>query len=234
MTEQTDSPRPRKRRRRRSKGRGPESEASTETKQAPKKKNTPPPVVDDPETFALDQKFSDLGLSDDVQRALTEKGFEHPTLIQSQMIPFALEGEDVLGQACPRTSSPSSAKGIIWDWIRVGCSNPFSVSALWTSSESPRSLNFWSSAKVSGSSTTGGGVFFFFGACFVSVEASDSGPRPLLRLRLLLRGRGESVCSVMWGTCLLGGVQFSSGSDNLPSVEPCHIGQEPANRSAPC
>ena len=107
MTEQTDSPRPRKRRRRRSKGRGPESEASTETKQASKKKNTPPPVVDDPETFALDQKFSDLGLSDDVQRALTEKGFEHPTLIQSQMIPFALDGEDVLGQA--RTGTGKTA-----------------------------------------------------------------------------------------------------------------------------
>ena len=107
MTEQTDSPRPRKRRRRRSKGRGPESEASTETAQSAKKKNTPPPVVDDPETFALDQRFSDLGLSDDVQRALTEKGFEHPTLIQSQMIPFALEGEDVLGQA--RTGTGKTA-----------------------------------------------------------------------------------------------------------------------------
>ena len=106
MTEQTDSPRPRKRRRRK-KGSEQDSDASSETPQATKEKNASPPVVDDRETFALDQRFSDLGLSEDVQRALKEKGFEHPTLIQSQMIPFALDGEDVLGQA--RTGTGKTA-----------------------------------------------------------------------------------------------------------------------------
>ena len=107
MTEQTDAPKPRKRRRRR-KGRAQGDGDSTQDETPRSEKNTaPPPVVDDPETFALDQKFSDLGLSEAVQRALDEKGFAHPTLIQSQMIPFALEGKDVLGQA--RTGTGKTA-----------------------------------------------------------------------------------------------------------------------------
>ena len=107
MTEQTDAPKPRKRRRRR-KGRAQGDGDSTQDETPRSEKNAaPPPVVDDPETFALDQKFSDLGLSEAVQRALDEKGFAHPTLIQSQMIPFALEGKDVLGQA--RTGTGKTA-----------------------------------------------------------------------------------------------------------------------------
>ena len=111
MTERSDAPRPRKRRRRRKgsgRGSNPESKTDTaaETAQAQTTK-PPPPVVDDPETFALDQQFADLGLSDDVQKACEEKGFVHPTLIQSQLIPFALDGEDVLGQA--RTGTGKTA-----------------------------------------------------------------------------------------------------------------------------
>ncbi|MEC8733839.1 MAG: DEAD/DEAH box helicase [Planctomycetota bacterium] len=112
MTERSDAPRPRRRRRRRRSGRNQDQESGTETEttatdtRKPVTK-APPPVVDDPETFALDQKFSDLGLSEDVQKALEEKGFVHPTLIQSQMIPFALDGEDVLGQA--RTGTGKTA-----------------------------------------------------------------------------------------------------------------------------
>ena len=112
MTERSDAPRPRRRRRRRRSGsnRDQDSGTETQTEATDARKpvvEAPPPVVDDPETFALDQKFSDLGLSEDVQRALEEKGFVHPTLIQSQMIPFALDGEDVLGQA--RTGTGKTA-----------------------------------------------------------------------------------------------------------------------------
>ena len=43
--------------------------------------------------------FSDLGLSDEVLRAVAEMGYRHPTPIQEQAIPFVLMGRDVLGTA---------------------------------------------------------------------------------------------------------------------------------------
>jgi len=43
--------------------------------------------------------FSDLFLSEDVLRAITEMGFEIPTPIQEQSIPVMLEGHDMVGQA---------------------------------------------------------------------------------------------------------------------------------------
>ncbi|WP_338766598.1 DEAD/DEAH box helicase [Massilia sp. METH4] len=44
-------------------------------------------------------RFSDFGLSPDIQRALTEQGYEHPTPIQAQAIPVVLQGRDVMGAA---------------------------------------------------------------------------------------------------------------------------------------
>ncbi len=46
-----------------------------------------------------DASFADLGLSEPLLRALEEIGFEHPTLIQAEVIPPALEGRDVVGLA---------------------------------------------------------------------------------------------------------------------------------------
>jgi len=43
--------------------------------------------------------FSELGLSAPVLEALTSIGYETPSPIQAEMIPFVLEGRDVLGQA---------------------------------------------------------------------------------------------------------------------------------------
>ena len=43
--------------------------------------------------------FHDLGLSEDIQKALDELGFEDPTPIQEQAIPELLGGSDVIGQA---------------------------------------------------------------------------------------------------------------------------------------
>ena len=43
--------------------------------------------------------FSELGLSAPVLEALTSIGYETPSPIQAKMIPFVLEGRDVLGQA---------------------------------------------------------------------------------------------------------------------------------------
>lgn len=43
--------------------------------------------------------FTELPLSKEMQKAITEKGFEEATPIQSQSIPPILEGKDVVGQA---------------------------------------------------------------------------------------------------------------------------------------
>ncbi len=43
--------------------------------------------------------FSDLGLSDEVLRAVHDMGYRHPTPIQEQAIPYVLMGRDVLGTA---------------------------------------------------------------------------------------------------------------------------------------
>jgi len=44
-------------------------------------------------------RFADFGLSPDIQRALDEQGYEHPTPIQAQAIPVLLQGRDVMGAA---------------------------------------------------------------------------------------------------------------------------------------
>ncbi|MCW8987662.1 MAG: DEAD/DEAH box helicase, partial [Gammaproteobacteria bacterium] len=43
--------------------------------------------------------FSELGLSAHVLEALDTIGYEMPSPIQAEMIPYVLEGRDVLGQA---------------------------------------------------------------------------------------------------------------------------------------
>ncbi|WP_037372087.1 DEAD/DEAH box helicase [Anaerovorax odorimutans] len=43
--------------------------------------------------------FKELNLSDEVQKALSQMGFEEATPIQSKAIPYILEGMDIIGQA---------------------------------------------------------------------------------------------------------------------------------------
>jgi superfamily II DNA/RNA helicase len=51
--------------------------------------------------------FSDLGLSDDVLRAVADAGYTTPTPIQAQAIPIVLMGRDVLG--CAQTGTGKTA-----------------------------------------------------------------------------------------------------------------------------
>ena len=44
-------------------------------------------------------KFSDLGISEEILRAVEEMGYTQPSPIQIQAIPFVLQGRDVIGQA---------------------------------------------------------------------------------------------------------------------------------------
>ncbi len=52
--------------------------------------------------------FSDLGLSDDVLRAVTDAGYTTPTPIQAEAIPIVLMGRDVLGSAQTGTGKTAS------------------------------------------------------------------------------------------------------------------------------
>jgi len=47
----------------------------------------------------LDVTFEDLGLPDHVLKALKDVGYETPSPIQAETIPYVMEGHDVLGQA---------------------------------------------------------------------------------------------------------------------------------------
>jgi superfamily II DNA/RNA helicase len=51
--------------------------------------------------------FADLGLSDELLRAVSEAGYLHPTPIQEQAIPIVLMGRDVLG--CAQTGTGKTA-----------------------------------------------------------------------------------------------------------------------------
>lgn len=44
-------------------------------------------------------QFKDLGIGEDILRAITEMGYETPTAIQSQSIPLIMQGKDVLGKS---------------------------------------------------------------------------------------------------------------------------------------
>jgi len=52
-------------------------------------------------------KFSDLGLSAEIQRAIAEQGYDTPTPIQQQAIPVVLAGRDLM--ACAQTGTGKTA-----------------------------------------------------------------------------------------------------------------------------
>jgi ATP-dependent RNA helicase DeaD len=72
-------------------------------------------------------KFRELGLSEDLLKAIEEKGFKEATPIQAETIPLTLQGEDVLGQA--QTGTGKTAAFAIPIVEHVDLNNP-SVQAL--------------------------------------------------------------------------------------------------------
>lgn len=50
-------------------------------------------------TNTTELSFAELGVRDEIVRALAEKGIEHPFAIQELTLPMALAGDDVIGQA---------------------------------------------------------------------------------------------------------------------------------------
>lgn len=63
--------------------------------------------------YVLDIKssFDDFGLNDFLLHTLKKQGYQHPTIIQSQFIPFALEGKDIICQS--RTGSGKTLAYVI-------------------------------------------------------------------------------------------------------------------------
>ena len=55
--------------------------------------------------------FAELGLRDEIVRALTDLGYEEPTPIQREAIPHLLAGHDVLGQAATGTGKTETGRG---------------------------------------------------------------------------------------------------------------------------
>lgn len=58
-----------------------------------------------------DEGFDDLGLSDVTRKAIARANYEHPTPVQAGLIPRALEGRDLVGQA--RTGTGKTAAFVI-------------------------------------------------------------------------------------------------------------------------
>ncbi len=67
-------------------------------------------ATDEPESSETEERirFSDLGLSEPILKAVTEMGYTHPTPIQAQAVPEILAGHDVLGVAQTGTGKTAS------------------------------------------------------------------------------------------------------------------------------
>jgi ATP-dependent RNA helicase DeaD len=61
----------------------------------------------DLEIFATDTTFANLGLDEPLLKSIDQMGFKHPTVVQSRLVPLAIEGRDILGQS--RTGSGKTA-----------------------------------------------------------------------------------------------------------------------------
>ncbi|MBE7463443.1 MAG: DEAD/DEAH box helicase [Planctomycetes bacterium] len=77
-----------------------------------------------PAAEVLAARFDDLNLSEPLLRNLREAGYEKPTPIQAKVIPLALDGRDVLGQAQTGTGKTASFLLPIFDRLKPGQGNP--------------------------------------------------------------------------------------------------------------
>lgn len=128
-----------RKRRRRRKGRGNRGEAATqdsgrqdgavgsgpidpETESASRTRRmvTKPKSGWSQESFELSKGFAELGLKPDILRAIAELGFEHPTKIQSELVPLALTGKDILGQAKTGTGKTAAFALPLLNMVRKG------------------------------------------------------------------------------------------------------------------
>jgi superfamily II DNA/RNA helicase len=70
-----------------------------------------PDYTEEEEQAPARTTFADLGLSDELLRAVTESGYVHPTPIQEQAFPYVLMNRDVLG--CAQTGTGKTASFVL-------------------------------------------------------------------------------------------------------------------------
>lgn len=68
--------------------------------------------------------FSDLGISNEILKAVEDMGYTHPSPIQAQSIPLLLQGRDVIGQAQTGTGKTASFAIPIIDQVDVEFNKP--------------------------------------------------------------------------------------------------------------
>ena len=59
--------------------------------------DVPMPLTDTATPTSPNISFQTLGLDSRLLQAISREAFTHPTPVQSQVIPLALEGKDILG-----------------------------------------------------------------------------------------------------------------------------------------
>src|SRR5436190_7454124 len=74
--------------------------------------------------------FESLGLDAPLIAALTTLGYEEPTPIQREAMPFLLQGRDVLGQAATGTGKTAAFALPLLQRITIGEAQSFQASAL--------------------------------------------------------------------------------------------------------
>lgn len=86
-----------------------DTDAESDDKAVSKKLRNVTPLSDEAKAhvFNLERSFKDLGLNENLIRALDDAGWEYPTKIQAELIPPVLDGKHVLGQA--KTGSGKTA-----------------------------------------------------------------------------------------------------------------------------
>ncbi len=72
-------------------------------------------------------KFSDLGISEEILRAVEEMGYTQPSPIQQQAIPFVLQGRDVIGQAQTGTGKTAAFAIPIIDLVDPDFNKPQAI-----------------------------------------------------------------------------------------------------------
>ncbi|HNW10913.1 MAG TPA: DEAD/DEAH box helicase, partial [Candidatus Rifleibacterium sp.] len=68
--------------------------------------------------------FANLGLSEQILKALTDSGYENPTPIQAAMIPVLMTGSDVVGQAQTGTGKTAAFALPVLEQIEVDRHEP--------------------------------------------------------------------------------------------------------------
>lgn len=72
-------------------------------------------------------KFSDLGISAEILKSVEEMGYTQPSPIQTQAIPFVLEGRDVIGQAQTGTGKTAAFAIPIIDLVDPDFNKPQAI-----------------------------------------------------------------------------------------------------------